>query len=230
MRVAVIGAGFAGLAAATELTAGGADVRVFEARDRVGGRVWSATVSTPSGDAVVERGGEFILQGYDELRRYAQELGIRLIDTGMNYYQREPRGVAGVDARMMADAGDDIAEHIAAHESSSIDEVLDALSLTPDLAESIRCRIEISCALESDALSVDVMSHVASLTPRPSRRLAGGNQGLALGLADRLREPNGRLHFAGEYSAGELAGLMEGALRSGQRAAAEVLRESHPPR
>jgi monoamine oxidase len=38
-----------------------------------------------------------------------------------------------------------------------------------------------------------------------------------------LARPIGPLHFAGEHTAGEWAGLMEGALRSGQRAAADVL-------
>ena len=52
MRVAVVGAGFAGLAAADELARAGADVRVIEARDRVGGRVHSV----PFAGAVVERG------------------------------------------------------------------------------------------------------------------------------------------------------------------------------
>jgi monoamine oxidase len=33
------------------------------------------------------------------------------------------------------------------------------------------------------------------------------------------------VHFAGEHTAGEWSALMEGALRSGERAAAEVLRE-----
>ena len=33
----------------------------------------------------------------------------------------------------------------------------------------------------------------------------------------------GRVHFAGEHTAGRLAGLMEGALRSGRRAAAELV-------
>ncbi|MET9842648.1 FAD-dependent oxidoreductase, partial [Streptomyces virginiae] len=37
--VIVLGAGLAGLAAARDLAAGGADVLVVEARDRVGGRV-----------------------------------------------------------------------------------------------------------------------------------------------------------------------------------------------
>ena len=40
-RVVVVGAGFAGLAAADALAARGVDVTVFEARDRVGGRVHS---------------------------------------------------------------------------------------------------------------------------------------------------------------------------------------------
>lgn len=40
-RVAVIGAGMAGLAAARALAQAGADVTTFEARDRIGGRVWT---------------------------------------------------------------------------------------------------------------------------------------------------------------------------------------------
>jgi monoamine oxidase len=44
-----------------------------------------------------------------------------------------------------------------------------------------------------------------------------------------LAMPVGRLHFAGEHTAGTWHSLMEGALRSGLRAAGEVL-EAHPPR
>ena len=39
---------------------------------------------------------------------------------------------------------------------------------------------------------------------------------------DAIAAPVGPLHFAGEHTAGDLAGLMEGALRSGARAAAEI--------
>lgn len=38
-----------------------------------------------------------------------------------------------------------------------------------------------------------------------------------------IAQPSGRLHFAGEHTAGDWAGLVEGALRSGLRAADEVL-------
>ena len=38
-----------------------------------------------------------------------------------------------------------------------------------------------------------------------------------------LARPIGPLHFAGEHTAGEWHGLMEGAFRSGRRAAEQVL-------
>jgi monoamine oxidase len=45
----------------------------------------------------------------------------------------------------------------------------------------------------------------------------------AAGLDEQaLAAPAGRLHFAGEHTAGPWAGLMEGALRSGIRAAREI--------
>jgi NADPH-dependent 2,4-dienoyl-CoA reductase/sulfur reductase-like enzyme len=45
-RVIVIGAGMAGLAAAQRLKASGFEVKVLEARDRVGGRMYTATNAT----------------------------------------------------------------------------------------------------------------------------------------------------------------------------------------
>ena len=42
------------------------------------------------------------------------------------------------------------------------------------------------------------------------------------GDEELIRAPLGRVHIAGEHTAGDWAGLMEGALRSGIRAADEV--------
>jgi monoamine oxidase len=56
MRVIVIGAGVSGLTAARELVAAGVDVAVLEARDRVGGRTWTADVA----GAPVDLGGSWI--------------------------------------------------------------------------------------------------------------------------------------------------------------------------
>ena len=41
-RIVVVGAGLAGLSAARALAATGADVTVIEARDRIGGRIWTS--------------------------------------------------------------------------------------------------------------------------------------------------------------------------------------------
>jgi monoamine oxidase len=58
MHVAVIGAGAAGLAAASRLAQQGASVTILEARDRLGGRVWSLH---PESLAIpVEQGAEFL--------------------------------------------------------------------------------------------------------------------------------------------------------------------------
>ena len=94
-RVVVIGGGFAGLAAATELADRGVDVLVLEARDRVGGRVWSERVRAPGGELeLLEGGAEFILDGYEVMRELAHRYRLGLADTGMSYYVREPRGGA----------------------------------------------------------------------------------------------------------------------------------------
>jgi len=52
---------------------------------------------------------------------------------------------------------------------------------------------------------------------------------VADGDDDVIATPAGRVHFAGEHTAGAWAGLMEGALRSGARAASEVLTRTPQP-
>jgi monoamine oxidase len=76
-EVAVVGAGLAGLYAATLLAAKGAGVRVFEADGaRVGGRVWSLRGVFPG--QVAERGGELIDTTHVTLRGLANAFGLTL--------------------------------------------------------------------------------------------------------------------------------------------------------
>lgn len=56
--VLVIGAGAAGLAAARELTRGGRNVLMLEARDRIGGRIWTGREA--GWPLPIERGAEFV--------------------------------------------------------------------------------------------------------------------------------------------------------------------------
>ncbi|MBU7582558.1 MAG: FAD-dependent oxidoreductase [Nostoc sp. TH1S01] len=74
-RVIVVGAGLAGLTAAYELTRAGFDVQVFEARDRVGGRV--ETVFFGNGQHG-ELGAEFVDDDHTALISYAALFNLKL--------------------------------------------------------------------------------------------------------------------------------------------------------
>lgn len=70
----VVGAGLAGLVAARALRKAGLDVRVLEARDRVGGRTLNHTL----GDGqVVEAGGQFVGPTQKHVLALAAEVGVR---------------------------------------------------------------------------------------------------------------------------------------------------------
>lgn len=77
-RVAVVGAGLAGLTCAARLTAAGVAVALYEARDRVGGRCWSAREFADG--QVAEHGGEFIDTRHVHIRRLVRELDLELDD------------------------------------------------------------------------------------------------------------------------------------------------------
>lgn len=71
----VIGAGFAGLACGAALQRAGHRVRVLEARDRIGGRVRSATLAGRR----VDVGGQWIGAGHDRLRALAGTAGVSVV-------------------------------------------------------------------------------------------------------------------------------------------------------
>jgi monoamine oxidase len=86
-QVIVVGAGVAGLVAARRLSDRGLDVLVLEARDRVGGRLWSQRMTNGE---IVELGGEWISTSQEAVIGLANELGLGLIDTGMDFISRDP--------------------------------------------------------------------------------------------------------------------------------------------
>src|SRR3989338_7757939 len=94
VSVLVAGAGLAGLSAAHDLAALGSDVTVVEARDRVGGRVWTIR------DGFVQRqhaeaGGDMIDDEHHELRTLVDELGlklVRILANGFGYVRSDGPG------------------------------------------------------------------------------------------------------------------------------------------
>jgi monoamine oxidase len=76
-RIAVIGAGLAGLTCAYRLKQAGYAATVYEASDRVGGRCWTIR-GVFDGGQIAEHGGELIDQGHTAIRQLANELGFTL--------------------------------------------------------------------------------------------------------------------------------------------------------
>jgi monoamine oxidase len=78
--VLVIGAGAAGLAAADALARAGRSVLVLEARDRIGGRVWTRRM--PGLDVPVELGGEFVHGEAAVTHRLLKAAGMKTVPSG----------------------------------------------------------------------------------------------------------------------------------------------------
>jgi monoamine oxidase len=194
VRVAVVGAGLAGLAGAVDLARAGTDVTVFEGRDRVGGRAWSSLL--PDG-ARYERGGEFIEAGYDHFRARAHEYGLGLTEHGFAFAAREvhvdgrrlPALLLEAEAtlaRTVRSLGDGVAGLSAA----------DALARAPLDGLSRRAlarRLEGTYTVELERVSAarlcdaDLRAGEAAVE-EPSSRLSAGNDALALALARELGE------------------------------------------
>jgi monoamine oxidase len=192
----VVGAGFAGLAAAAALAGGGLEPLVLEARDRVGGRVHSRRLAN---GAVVELGAEFVEDDHQTLAALARDLGLAIAPTGMAYGDRDPRGGLGTGrAAVLAEVarlGDLLAGRPGPELlGRSVAEVLAGLPLDPGAREAIAARLQVSAAQPVAELSAAALGHAgSSFSTRESLRVAGGNQRLALALAARLP---GAVHLA----------------------------------
>ena len=89
--VVVVGAGLAGLVAARDLVAAGAEVLVLEARDRVGGR----TLTLPAADGTpIDHGGQWIGPTQDRIAAVAESVGVTTFpswDRGLHVELRDGR-------------------------------------------------------------------------------------------------------------------------------------------
>jgi monoamine oxidase len=191
VRVVVAGAGFAGLLAAYRVARAGHEVVVLEARDRVGGRVWSQELVPGDPRTVVERGGEFVLDGYDLMRAVAADLGLEFADTTMSYYEREPRGGTATTAEDVAGCAAAVAVAVAsAPPGASLADAVAGWHGSRAALAAYVSRVVVTHGTGGETLAAAAVSDVTDvaggLGRRPSWRVAGGNQRVATGLAGRL--------------------------------------------
>jgi monoamine oxidase len=202
VRVAVVGAGLAGLSAADQLQRAGAEVVVLEARDRVGGRVWSRRLEN---GAVVEMGAEFILPGNTAVRELAERFGLGLWDKGMRYGRREPRGGSGTSVAEV-EAAAAAAERELERDTGDLSArgLLERLPIPAGAREALIARVEISSANSADLVAARDLAGIAHVDDQPAPSIAGGNQSLPLALAGslggaiRLRSPVERIAWGAD--------------------------------
>ncbi|TRW85392.1 FAD-binding protein [Mycolicibacterium sp. 018/SC-01/001] len=121
-HVIVVGAGLAGLIAARDVAASGAEVTVLEARDRVGGRLRGVPMST----GVVADGGAAYL-GWQHT-----ELLHLLEDHDLN---RVPTGMAGKSTFLIGDERTTTASRVPPLDAVALGDLFDRLD---DLVETVR--------------------------------------------------------------------------------------------
>ncbi|MCZ3387753.1 MAG: FAD-dependent oxidoreductase [Actinomycetia bacterium] len=183
------GGGLAGLRAAGRMRHAGHDVGVLAARDRVGGRVWSEELVPGDPRTIIERGAEFVLDGYDVMRSVMDECRLSLAPMGMSYYVRELCGVHATHDDVAAAAAVIAKAASMAAPGTALSKVLDEMAsqIDPDALEAFRSRIEVTNACPAERLGAAAAADVTvAFEPKPSFRVAGGNQRVALELADRL--------------------------------------------
>ncbi|MGH9018846.1 MAG: flavin monoamine oxidase family protein, partial [Acidimicrobiales bacterium] len=122
--VVVVGAGLAGLTAATAIEAAGRSVVVLEARDRVGGRTYDVEAAP---GVVVELGGEWTGPGQTKVQALAGQLGVRLFPAyaeGNNLYYRQ--------GQLLTYSGD-----IPPADGTSLGELLQIITTLNDMAATV---------------------------------------------------------------------------------------------
>jgi monoamine oxidase len=213
-RIAVIGAGLAGLVCAYRLAQRGVRTTVFEASTRIGGRTYTARGALAQ-NQLAELGGEFIDSEHTTMRGLAAELELTLDDL-----TNEPTGTATelrfLGGRFVSDAEivaafRPLAERMqldlaAADKDKEAFARLDALSIeaylngVPELEPTLRTLITLAYVGEygrdaSEQSAFNLLWLIDSKTPDPFRAFGDsderfhvreGNDAIATRLARRL--------------------------------------------
>ena len=190
-RAIVVGAGLAGLSAARLLADIGVEVTVLEARERVGGRVWSVTLTN---GAIVELGAEWIMSHDTAMQETAARFGVDLVDTGASYGRREPwgAGAASLDAQDgFVESANTALARLAAGEVStmSLGAFLESVEGDEAARAIVTRRLAGTCATDPYEVALASFEGDRPFSPPHGERyfrVGTGNQALAVTLAASL--------------------------------------------
>jgi monoamine oxidase len=216
-RIAVIGAGIAGLTAAYRLGQGGLRAKVFDSWNRVGGRMFTAR-NMWAEDQLTELGGELIDTEHAVLRALAEELGLTLdaiLEPAGSGIRQDTWFFAGrivsdaevveafrpVAARMQLDVGNEEDEdEFARIDALGLSSYLDSI---PELEPMLRALLDVAYVGEygreiTEQSPWNLLWLIDSETPDPFRiygdsdeafHVRGGNDQITSALAEKLSGP-----------------------------------------
>jgi monoamine oxidase len=199
-KVIIIGAGFAGLAAAYKLHQRKIDFVILEARNRIGGRVFSRTIDADE-KLVVELGGEWVGNSHKRIIELCDEFKLTLFDNYLNtrliykgeYFDKGQWGFTKeweatfkqmkADYKKLTDAGArkldkiDFWRHLVNNGCDGKDLELKELMDSTDFGESLR-HVSAYAAIGEYAESDD--------TNEMDKKIKGGNDRLAYAFKDAI--------------------------------------------
>lgn len=196
--VVILGAGAAGLAAAAALAAAGLSVVVLEARDRIGGRIW--TRREPGLAAPIELGAEFIHGHSAATVAHLRKAGAAVIEvpeSHWTFHQHEPHPVVGFE-QLVRTMGRSSA---LAQADMSLDRFLEQAmqdELPPEARAYARMFAEGFDAADPAQASARALVEEwtsESMTDEPQSRPGGGYELLLAHLASALTAENARVQL-----------------------------------
>jgi monoamine oxidase len=195
-HIGIIGAGFAGLAAALALRDLDYKVTVLEARKRVGGRVWSTMLSN---GAITELGGEWINVKDKQILGMIDRLGLQKAEVGVNFLQRKVIAGAPVSIEEQKAARELAAKTLVAMPKKDIDtqtlgEFINRLPLDAPTREYFYSRLQISYGTDLNKVALRMMDINTSPSQTSKNegncyyRVSSGNMSVAQTIADMLED------------------------------------------
>jgi len=150
IEIVIVGAGVAGLAAATELTRRGMTAVVLEARDRTGGRL--LTIHDPRTAVPIELGAEFVHGVHPDLWKLLREMRVPVIELGGEHWTRDSEGFHPANSGW--DEMDRVFEAMSQAPEQSFAEFIAGISTAEEIKRSATAYVEGFNAARKEDVSI----------------------------------------------------------------------------